>query len=58
MSRDTLDFETIKKALNQSYELLQKEEWPSETALQKLQEAKDLLNNAINYSMERDRSAI
>ncbi|MBS4173228.1 hypothetical protein [Bacillus sp. FJAT-49736] len=58
MANQAIDFETISKALKQSYDVLTSDEKPSETAMQMLLEAKESLNDAILYALEKDRPAI
>ncbi|WP_158176025.1 hypothetical protein [Heyndrickxia camelliae] len=56
--KDTLDFEAISKALKQTYDAVSAQEPPSGLALQHLMEAKETLNDAIMYTLEKDRPAL
>lgn len=58
MTKETFDFETISRALKQSYDVIRSEEKPSEKAIQNILEAKESLNEAIMYNLEKDRPAI
>lgn len=58
MTKETFDFETISRALKQTYDVIQSEEKPSEKAIQNMLEAKETLNEAIMYKLEKDCPAI
>jgi len=58
LKKENINFETISKALKQTYEVLWSEETPSKIAIQNIQEAKETLNEAIMYNLEKDRPAI
>ncbi|MEK5390984.1 MULTISPECIES: hypothetical protein [Heyndrickxia] len=58
MTKETFDFETISRALKQTYDVIQSEEKPSEKAIQNILEAKETLNEAIMYKLEKDCPAI
>ncbi|MBB2481550.1 hypothetical protein H5P36_15315 [Bacillus sp. APMAM] len=58
MTKETFDFETISRALKQTYDVIQSEEKPSEKAIQNILEAKETLNEAIMYKLKKDCPAI